>query len=434
MIAIPISLVQRQLDNCPKLLAGRNFVDQIIEDRVVPDGCYPLISGGAVRDGILLETEPHDVDIFFASALVRGDQFSGQVAMQTQVQRAEASRLLLEDLRGWLEDKEIPYTSLLSRSSEIEGYVGSGFTFNEILEFVFEGTTIQLMFTELMSIGNIADRFPAMARIFMSRDCVHFTHAGYAAMCFSGDRIPVCNEREARYVLKKWPEANVVQFLNGSEMYQAFVRENSTLLVENIEDLFSRPQEESAVRDYISTTRFQNTLKTAMIGILCNKFHCFDHEMNGFWEGGLLRADWSSGLSEIRQPLNYIWPTSSTPRGIRGFETREVRPVTSQQIRSTFEEFRRNFGGGEVRTSDFASTTGPSLADLERQVGDSLGSSMSGRFETNFDNQAVTQRTISQMAQSTVGFSRREAQFDAELGLAPEPPGGWNIPTHPSAR
>lgn len=398
MIAIPISLVQRQLDNCPKLLAGRNFVDQIIEDRVVPDGCYPLISGGAVRDGILLETEPHDVDIFFASALVRGDQFSGQVTMQTQAQRAETSRFLLEDLRGWLEDKEIPYTSLLSSSTEIEGYVGSGFTLNEILEFVFEGTTIQLMFTEPMSIGNIADRFPAMARIFMSRDYVHFTHTGYAAMCFSGGRIPVCNEREARYVLKKWPEANVVQFLNGSEMYSAFVRENSTLLVESIEDLFSRPQGESAVRDYISTTRFQNTLKSAMIGILCNKFHCFDHEMNGFWESGLLRADWSNGLSEIRQPLDNIWSFPSTPSGIP---------------RSTFEEFRRNFGNA----------SGPSLSDLEGGIVSSF----------NEAAQTATQRNLSRMS-NVVGFRRREAQFDAELGLAPEPPGGWNIPTHPSAR
>lgn len=393
MIAIPISVVQRQLDSCPKLLSGRRFIDQIIEDRVVPDGCYPVISGGAVRDGVLFETEPHDIDIFFAIGYVRGDLFNGQWSIQNETTRAANMSLLLEDIKGWLEDKEIPYISLMSNNTPIEGYQNSGFIFNEILEFVFEETTIQLMFTELRTLSNISDNFPAVARIFMARDHVFFTHTGYAAMNFSGDRIPVCNEREARYVLKKWPEANVVRFINGSDMYNTFVRENSNLVVERIGDLFD------SNGSLIRVGSSQNGLKALMISILCEKFNCSTQEMEQWWVGDNLRADWSEGLSEIQSQNRGLFVNSNADlwgqlrNHVNNNITRnEVRPASSQHLRSTMENLRRTFG----------SVSGPSVSDLEGRV-------VSGTIARD--------------------INRREAQFDAELGLAPTPPGGWDIPT-----
>lgn len=62
MIKIPLS--ELNLQEGEALSVGLDLIRNLIRDNVVPDGIYPVIAGGAIRDTFFQNRTPNDVDIF----------------------------------------------------------------------------------------------------------------------------------------------------------------------------------------------------------------------------------------------------------------------------------------------------------------------------------------------------------------------------------
>ena len=50
MIVIPINRIEDKVAQQPDITVGRHFIEQLINNNLIPDGICPIITGGAVRD------------------------------------------------------------------------------------------------------------------------------------------------------------------------------------------------------------------------------------------------------------------------------------------------------------------------------------------------------------------------------------------------
>ena len=48
MYNIPNALIRSRIDDSPQLMSGLTLINELIANRLIPDGVYPIIAGGAM--------------------------------------------------------------------------------------------------------------------------------------------------------------------------------------------------------------------------------------------------------------------------------------------------------------------------------------------------------------------------------------------------
>lgn len=247
MYSIPNALVRSRIDNSPQLVSGLTLIDELIANRLIPDGIYPIIAGGAVRDAIFQTREPHDIDIFL---ITTEGGLPRQSVMDWTMWRSKA-RLFLEDFKEWAEAHGIETRSLLAEQETglRDRYApGSSLNFRDILEFDYQGAKIQLMFNDPVSLGSLAGTFPSVCCGFLALDSLWFPSDGFYAMTETG-AIPVCSAREVAYVHKKWPDAEVAYFGYDGHITDYYCWSNSPLITNRVSDLVTEGGITASVRN-----------------------------------------------------------------------------------------------------------------------------------------------------------------------------------------
>lgn len=205
MITIPLSYVLEKTNASVHATRALELINAWTQDLAIPNGIMPMVAGGMVRDVYFQDNEPHDVDMFFVrtsdtSSLISSSEASGMGVMSSVME--------------WLEDHDVTWSSL-SRES-IREYSNET-SFLDIVEFQYEGIRYQLMFHEnLQHANSLMGTFPVMCRAALSPHGIHFPLTGYAAMN-AGAPVAIVN-RDWRYVSKKYPLQNVLQFSSTSEL------------------------------------------------------------------------------------------------------------------------------------------------------------------------------------------------------------------------
>lgn len=204
--------LQDKINNSAHLCAGLSLINEWIEDLVLPDRIIALIGGGAVRDTFIKDTTPHDVDIFF----VRDTSQSMPVS-----QRVLAVADLEQNLRLWLEDKNIQVNSLAVEARE--DYVGNGNRYSDILEISYDGVVIQLMIpSELQNLSTLSEQFPCICSHFLDSDRqYHTTLLGFVSTISS---IPCGYTRtDFNYLRKKFEGQEVIMFENSQTLFSHII-------------------------------------------------------------------------------------------------------------------------------------------------------------------------------------------------------------------
>lgn len=341
MIVIPAENMMEKIQSSVSLLAGRQFIRDMIESRIVPDGICPIICGGAIRDVFFRGQEPHDVDIFLIRGTTNSNPFSGANAGLVEWERK--TDMFVEDLKEFLEDSGIEYTSLLHTSADQEPYMGANgpMTMKEILQFNLGDILIQIMCNVPLQINQLHDAFPVSARGFLSEE--HFftsTHGMLAMNCT--DFIPVVTDRDIRYVAKKWPAMPVVRFFNNNELYFALTWSQRQIQPTHVSQMFvggtSRADDSSIIpvtsRDGL-TTSTSNVFKSYMQ----ERLNISREVMDTAWNrgtSGLVAANWSQHMAQVR--------AESTPA---------VEPTRASSLGRLWEQANRTAGfrRGEIQSS-----------------------------------------------------------------------------------
>lgn len=349
MYSIPNALVRSRIDNSPKLVSGLTLINELIANRLVPDGIYPIIAGGAVRDAIFQTREPHDIDIFL---ITTEGGLSRHSVTDWTMWRSKA-RLFLEDFKEWAEAHGIETRSLLVEQDAgfSNRYApGSSLIFMDILEIDYQGAKVQLMFNEPTSLGALAATFPSVCRGFLGLNTLWFPSDGFYAMTETG-AIPVCSTREVAYVHKKWPDAEVAYFVYDGHITDYYCWSNSPLTTSRVSDL---------VTDGGISVSTHND-KLARIGGDISRFFDIREDVirNGYGADyyRILNSQWSANLQPLEQEPVPDISTDDTWAMPRAVDIQNSVSPT-QRVRSGFNprmsEFAAAFGVGTNRINQQA--------------------------------------------------------------------------------
>lgn len=347
MYNIPNALIRRRIDDSPQLMSGLTLINELIANRLIPDGVYPIIAGGAVRDAIFQMREPHDIDIFL---ITTEGGLPRQSVTDWSMWRAKA-RLFLEDFREWAEAHGIETRSLLVEQevglSNNRYAPGSSLNFIDILEIDYQGAKVQLMFNEPVSLGSLAATFPSVCRGFLALDSLWFPSDGFYAMTETG-AIPVCSAREVAYVHKKWPDAEVAYFGYDGHITDYYCWSTSPLTTSRVSDLVT----ESG----ISVLTYNDKL-TRIGGDISHFFNIREDVVRSGYGADfyrILNSQWTANLQPLEQEPTPDISTDDTWAMPRAVGTRnDISPT--QRVRSTFDarisEFAAAFGAGTNRVN-----------------------------------------------------------------------------------
>lgn len=346
MYSIPNALIRSRIDDSPQLMSGLTLINELIANRLIPDGVYPIIAGGAVRDAIFQTREPHDIDIFL---ITTEGGLPRQSVTDWTLWRGKA-RLFLEDFKEWAESHGIETRSLLVEQDagfSNQYAPGSSLNFIDILEIDYQGAKVQLMFNEPTSLGALAATFPSVCRGFLALDSLWFPSDGFYAMTETG-AIPVCSNREVAYIHKKWPDAEVAYFGYDGHITDYYCWNNSPLTTSRVSDLVT----ESG----ISVPTYND--KLARIGGDISRFFGIREDVIRSGYGAdfyrILNSQWTANLQPLEQEPTSDITTDDTWAMPRSADIRNaVSPP--QRARSSFNarvsEFAAAFGAGTHRAN-----------------------------------------------------------------------------------
>ena len=338
MIVIPINQIEDKVAQQPDITVGRHFIEQLINNNLVPDGICPIITGGAVRDAVLNNTAPHDIDIF----IVRGQTPRTQNTFVPTDRWQALGREIESNVKEWLESQDIEYSSLLAEATD-EPYTGtSQLTFTDIIEFQWNGTRIQFMFNYPTSIEEVLDNFPMMCRGAMTLDKLFMTPHGYLAM--TSPCPVVVSSREIKYVHKKWPNSQVLRFSAPSVAYQYMAQTRYLPTPQPVSHLVNERGQVALVEDTTSAQYCVNRDMSRFFGIPYEEIQL----MSSVHGSGQIYAYWSEGLTNLitntggdllgreEEPNrhNAIEGVFVAPAMRRAQESRRVSPTR----RTSFEE------------------------------------------------------------------------------------------------
>lgn len=339
MIVIPINRIEDKVAQQPDITVGRHFIEQLIDNNLIPDGICPIITGGAVRDAVLNNTAPHDIDIF----IVRGQTPRTQNTFIRHTHWQDLGREIESNVKEWLESQDIEYSSLLAEATD-EPYTGtSQLTFTDIIEFQWNGTRIQFMFNYPTSIEEVMDSFPMMCRGAMTLDSLFMTSHGYLAMT---SPIPVVvTAREIKYVHKKWPNSQVLRFQTPGVAFHYMAHARQQPIPQMVRDLVNNQGQVSLIGDTASPQYCVDQDMSRFFGIPYEEIQL----MSSVHGSSQIRAYWSEGLTNLTTNTggdllgredepnrhNAIEGVFVAPAMRRAQESRRIRPTTR---RTSFEE------------------------------------------------------------------------------------------------
>lgn len=346
MYNIPNALVRSRIDNSPQLVSGLTLINELIANRLVPDGVYPIIAGGAVRDAIFQIREPHDIDIFL---ITTEGGLPRQSVTDWLMWRAKA-RLFLEDFKEWAEAHGIETRSLLVEQEiglRNQYAPGSSLNFRDILEIDYQGAKIQLMFNDPVPLGALAATFPSVCRGFLALDSLWFPSDGFYAMTETG-AIPVSSTREVAYVNKKWPDAEVAYFGYDGHITDYYCWSNSPLTTSHVSDLVTEGG--------VSVPTYND--KLARIGGDIGRFFGIREDVIRSGYGAdfyrMLNSQWSANLQPLEQEPTPDISTDDTWAMPRSADIRNAVSPSPRMLRSSgsrMSEFAAAFGAGTNRVN-----------------------------------------------------------------------------------
>ncbi len=360
MIKIPLS--ELNLQEGEALSVGLDLIRNLIRDNVVPDGIYPVIAGGAIRDTFFQNRTPNDVDIF----LVQGG-FRWNTRQENSPANVGNAALFLDNFLSWTESKGLQVTSRLVQPVSGTTYAEALFTFQEILEVEIDEVKIQMMINLPLDMDTLSGRFPMICQGFMTLDDMYVSNEGMFAMAYTND-IPVVTSRDMKYVHKKWPEATVAVYSSSTEYMHLAMGAFGEPEVHLISDLVGP----MAGVNLYQNQRRHYTLKMmeTVLNIPKEAGRIYlDEEVN-------LQTDWSSELTTIGvEAITQPW-TPGTDRRDSWQQTRFAAPATE----APRDTFTGSFGsarssGMGTRTWHVTHDTGgvtvrpassPSMGDLQR--------------------------------------------------------------------
>lgn len=246
---IATSPFRERIENSEHLNAGFSLIQRLKSDLVIPDGILPIIAGGAVRDVVLKNTTPHDVDIFFIKTAVIN---------QTTEQAQEESLQLKDQILTWLESENISWVS----RRQSRDYVGSSQTYLEIAEFVLDGITFQLMIPEYIQLADqLLSRFPTSCYCAATEGKFLVSPQSWVSNKIGNSVI--ISSTDSQYVDKKYPNDPYVDFVNVYSMYAYFLgRMEAASPLSSI--MIQRPTGTSRAS---SRNRFGGSIDTTMVRI-----------------------------------------------------------------------------------------------------------------------------------------------------------------------
>lgn len=338
MIVIPINQIEDKVAQQPDITIGRHFIEQLINNNLVPDGICPIITGGAVRDAVLNNTAPHDIDIF----IVRGQTPRTQNTFVPTDRWQALGREIESNVKEWLESQDIEYASLLAESTD-EPYTGtSQLTFTDIIEFQWNGVRIQFMFNYPTSIEEVLDNFPMMCRGAMTLDKLFMTSHGYLAM--TAPCPVVVSSREIRYVHKKWPNSQVLRFSSPAAAHQYMAQTRYLPTPQPVNHLVNERGQVALIEDTTSAQYCVNRDMSRFFGIPYEEIQLMSSvhgssQISAYWSEGLTNLTTNTGgdlLGREEEPNrhNAIEGVFVAPAMRRAQELRRESPTR----RTSFEE------------------------------------------------------------------------------------------------
>lgn len=338
MIVIPINQIEDKVAQQPDITVGRHFIEQLINNNLVPDGICPIITGGAVRDAVLNNTAPHDIDIF----IVRGQTPRTQNTFVPTDRWQALGREIESNVKEWLESQDIEYASLLAESTD-EPYTGtSQLTFTDIIEFQWNGVRIQFMFNYPTSIEEVLDNFPMMCRGAMTLDKLFMTSHGYLAM--TAPCPVVVSSREIRYVHKKWPNSQVLRFSSQAVAHQYMAQTRYLPTPQSVNHLVNERGQVALIEDTTSAQYCVDRDMSRFFGIPYEEIQLMSSthgssQIHAYWSEGLTNLTTNTGgdlLGREEEPNrhNAIEGVFVAPAMRRAQESRRESPTR----RTSFEE------------------------------------------------------------------------------------------------
>lgn len=338
MIVIPINQIEDKVAQQPDIAVGRHFIEQLINNNLVPDGICPIITGGAVRDAVLNNTAPHDIDIF----IVRGQTPRTQNTFVPTDRWQALGREIESNVKEWLESQDIEYASLLAEATN-ESYAGSSqLTFTDIIEFQWDGVRIQFMFNYPTSIEEVLDNFPMMCRGAMTLDNLFMTSHGYLAM--TAPCPVVVSSREIRYVHKKWPNSQVLRFSSPAAAHQYMAQTRYLPTPQPVSHLVNERGQVALIEDTTSAQYCVNRDMSRFFGIPYEEIQLMSSvhgssQISAYWSEGLTNLTTNTGgdlLGREEEPNqhNAIEGVFVAPAMRRAQESRRESPTR----RTSFEE------------------------------------------------------------------------------------------------
>lgn len=289
MIVIPINRIADKVAQQPDITVGRHFIEQLINNNLIPDCICPIITGGAVRDAVLNNRAPHDIDIF----IVRGQAPRTQNTFIRHDQWQDLGREVESNVKEWLESQDIEYSSLLAEATNEAYAEGSLLTFTDIIEFQWNGVRIQFMFNYPTSIEEVMDNFPMMCRGAMTPDNLFMTPHGYLSM--TSPCPVVVSAHEIKYVHKKWPNSQVLRFSAPSVAYQYMAQTRYLPTPQPVSHLVNEWGQVALIEDTTSAQYCVNRDMSRFFGIPYEEIQL----MSNIHGSNQIRAYWSEGLTDL---------------------------------------------------------------------------------------------------------------------------------------
>ena len=370
MIVIPINQIEDKVAQQPDITVGRHFIEQLINNNLIPDGICPIITGGAVRDAVINNIAPHDIDIF----IVRGQTPRTQNTFIRHTHWQDLGREIESNVKEWLESQDIEYSSLLAEATD-EPYAGtSQLTFTDIIEFQWHGTRIQFMFNYPTSIEEVLDNFPMMCRGAMTLDKLFMTVHGYLAMT---SPIPVVvTAREIKYVHKKWPNSQVLRFQTPGVAFHYMAHARQQPIPQMVRDLVNSQGQVSLIGDTASPQYCVDQDMSRFFGIPYEEIQL----MSSVHGSSQIHAYWSEGLTNL---------TTNTGGDLLG---REDEPNRNNAIEGVFVAPARR-RANEAR--NLSSTRRTSFEEALGVTGDSFERWLSRRSNGRSNGLTVSRHQFS---------------------------------------
>ncbi len=400
MIVIPINQIEDKVAQQPDITVGRHFIEQLINNNLIPDGICPIITGGAVRDAVLNNIAPHDIDIF----IVRGQTPRTQNTFIPTDRWQELGREIESNVKEWLESQDIEYSSLLAEATD-EPYAGtSQLTFTDIIEFQWNGTRIQFMFNYPTSIEEVMDSFPMMCRGAMTLDKLFMTPHGYLAMT---SPIPVVvSAREVKYVHKKWPTSQVLRFQTAGVAYHYMAQTRNPPVPQLVSSLVDDQGRVAFIDDTASPQYCLDQDMSRFFGIPYEEIQL----MSGVHGSGQIYAYWSEGLTNLM--TNTGWDLLG----------REDEPIRHDAIEGVFVAPARR------RANEARNLSSNRMASFEETLGITNGSTE--QWLSRPSRGRSNGLTVSRHQFSGQSFNAPVRAVWTDEGVAQDVVGSLDIPSH----